>query len=244
MDSVVRRRLMLALLQETKQSIVPGELKKQMRITGEAFNSILKGLEEEGLITYQDGKIKQDLTQRLRTAIKAVKLGADLERVNRELGWLEFEEMAAFIFEENDFEVLSRFRFKAEGRRWEIDVLSARKPYLICAECKHWTTGMGNSSARRIVEGHLEKTNILIMNINALDEEMPIHGWDRAILIPVILNLSPVSMKIYRRVPVVSVLALPRFIDGFEGQLERLAHFEAELKNAERSGWQARLRLQ
>lgn len=243
MDSTVRRNFLLSLLQETKIGVEQHELKQQMRITDVAYNKILTELERDNLLSLQDGIIKQDLTQRLRTAIKAVKLGADLERVNRQLGWLEFEEMAGFIFKENGFEVLSRFRFKAEGRRWEIDVLSARRPYLICAECKHWTTGMGNASARRIIEEHLEKTQVLVKHINELGKELPIHGWCRSILIPIMLNLSPIPMKIHRKVPVISVLTLPRFIDEFEGQLERLAYFEADLPKSDKRGWQTRLQI-
>jgi hypothetical protein len=49
-------------------------------------------------------------------------------------------------------------------------------------------------------------------------------------------------MEIYRRVPTVSVLALPSFIAEFDGQLERLANFRVELTPATPSLKQMKIR--
>ncbi len=136
------------------------------------------------------------------------------------------------MLEENRFRVLRRFRFTAEGRRWEIDLLAVRAPYLVCAECKHWGKGMGNQTARGIVETHLEKTEVLSRFLESLNGRIGIESWSRATLVPMVLTLSATPMEIYRRVPSVSVLALPSFIAEFDGQLERLANFRVELTPA------------
>lgn len=237
------RNLLVALLEQTngKQATKEGLL-SSIRMTKEAYIEIMGPLEAEGLVTVSGDSIELSVEQRLGIAVKAVEAGADFERVSRSLGWLEFEEMAAHVFEENGFKALRRFRFQAEGRRWEMDVLASRRPHIICAECKCWTRGMGNSQARGIVEAHLEKTEVFSRHIGELAEKVGVHRWERATITPMALTLSPTRMQIYRRVPSVSVLALPSFLSEFEGQMERLAHFIVEMPPWKPKPRQTRLR--
>ena len=230
MESAPMRLVLTKLLSLTNDETVNiKKLQGSMRITLEALDDILEKLTEIDLITIKDGTITLSLDQRLQLATKAVEVGADFESVSRSLGWKEFEEISAKVFEENHFRVLRRFRFTGEGRRWEIDLLAIRAPYLICAECKHWGKGMSNQTARGIVETHMEKTEVFSRFVEALSERIGIEGWTKAILVPTVITLSATPMEIYRRIPSVSVLALPRFIAEFDGQLERLTSFMVEL---------------
>lgn len=204
-------------------------LKRSMNVTSEAFDSLLTQYDEEGLLSLEGTTIRLSLEQRLSLSTRALELGADFETVSRGLGWLEFEELSAKVFEANGFHTKRRFRFTAEGRRWEIDVLAARAPYVVCAECKHWGRGIGNSTARGIIETHLEKTEVLSKHLEGLRDRAGVGAWTKAVMIPMALTLSATPMEIYRRVPSVSVLALPRFIEEFDGQLDRLANFRVEL---------------
>jgi hypothetical protein len=128
---------------------------------------------------------------------------------------------------------MRRFRFMAEGRRWELDLLAVRTPYIICGECKHWGKGIGNQTARGIIETHLEKTEVFTEHLEELRKRVRLVDWPKAVVIPMVLTLSATPMEIYRRVPSVSVLALPSFLGDFDGQLERLAHFRTNLKQLE-----------
>lgn len=204
-------------------------LRDSMRITSEAFDSLMQSFSDGGLLSIQNGSISLGLEQRLDVAMRAIEAGADPEVVSRCLGWLEFEELSARVFETNGFHVMRRFRFTAEGRRWELDILAVCAPYLVCSECKHWGKGMGNQTARGIIEMHLEKVEVFSKHIEELRERIGICGWSRAVAIPMALTLSATPMEIYRRVPSVSVLSLPSFINEFGGQLERLANFKLEL---------------
>jgi len=230
MNGALHRAFLTRLLAVTKgESLTVEALRGSMRITSEAFNALLDTYGEEGLITLRDGSIELTLEQRLDLSMKAIELGADFEAVSRGLGWLEFEEVSAKVFEANGFRVKRRFRFTAEGRRWEIDLLAARAPYLICAECKHWGRSIGNSTARGITETHLTKVEIFSKHSEELRDRIGVDAWSMATIIPMVLTLSSTPMEIYRRVPSVSVLSLPRFIDEFDGQLERLANFRVDL---------------
>lgn len=204
-------------------------LRDSLRITAEAFDSLMQSFSDSGLLSIQNGSIFLNLEQRLDIAMRAIEVGADPEAVSRCLGWLEFEELSARVFESNGFRVMRRFRFTAEGRRWELDLLAVCAPYLVCCECKHWGKGMGNQTARSIIEIHLEKVEVFSKHIEGLRERIGICGWSRAVALPMALTLSATPMELYRRVPSVSVLSLPSFINEFRGQLERLANFKLEL---------------
>lgn len=224
------RAVILGLLTLTKEGRVGvGELRSSLRITDESFSTAMGLLRDEGLVSEEGGVIALSINQRLDLAVKAVEAGAGFEAVSRSLGWLEFEEMAAHVFEENGFRTLRRFRFSAEGRRWELDILAMRAPYVVCCECKRWSKGMGNSTARGIIEAHLEKAGVFSGRLPELAERAGLLGWRRAVVVPVVLTLSATPLDIYRRVPSVSVLALPSFLAEFDGQMERLASFVVEL---------------
>jgi hypothetical protein len=234
MNGTLHRAFLTRLLAMTcGESLRVEVLRESMRVTSEAFDSLLDVYSDEGLLTVKEGEIVVTLEQRLNLSVKAVELGADFEVVSRGLGWLEFEEMSAKVFEANGFRVKRRFRFTAEGRRWEIDLLAARPPYLVCAECKHWGRGIGNSTARGIIETHLAKVEVLSKHLEEFRGRAGLDAWSRAVIVPMTVTLSSTPMEIYRRVPSVSVLTLPRFIDEFDGQLERLAHFKKDLPKLE-----------
>jgi hypothetical protein len=230
-NSTLLRPLLIRLLEHTNGE--PVEVKKihgSLRITSEAFEALLQHLVDDGLVTMQGESISLSLEQRIGVAMSAVKIGADPEVISGKLGWLEFEELSAKFFEANDFRVLRRFRFTAEGRRWEIDLLAVRAPYLVCGECKRWGAGMGNQTARRIIETHLEKAEVFAKHIEDLRRRIGLLSWSKAIIVPMTLTLSKTPMEIYRRMPSVSVISLPSFINEFDGQLERLANFKVSLK--------------
>jgi hypothetical protein len=205
------------------------DAKENLVITAEALQEIVDELKTGGLITVKGDKVSASVEQRIELAVMAIRAGADFEKVSKSLGWLEFEELVARVFRENGYNTRSRYRFKAEGRRWEIDVLATSYPYIVCAECKHYTTGMGNSTARNIIEIHIEKTEVLSKHIAEVAKKIGVKNWKNAILVPITLTLSPTKMNIYRRMPSVSVFMLPSFLDEFPGYLERIINYPVDI---------------
>ncbi|MFH2111334.1 MAG: hypothetical protein ABIJ47_08765 [Candidatus Bathyarchaeota archaeon] len=240
----MHRQILKAILNGTQPGPVALDtLKEKLNITGEALEDALNNLQEEGLVTVSGDALELTRDNRLGLAVKAIELGADFQAVSRSLGWLEFEELAAHVFEMNGYSVHRRFRFQAEGRRWEMDVLALRSPYIVCAECKHWTKGIGNSTARGIIETHLEKTEVFSRHLHHMAKKVRAHRWGNATVVPLALTMAPTDMNIYRRVPSVSILALPSFLDEFGGQLERLVYHRVELPPWKPKPTQTRLRL-
>jgi len=243
LDPSFLRNVLKAILNGTQTGQVDvGKLNDALNVSNEALGEALIQLSEEGFVTVRGDSLELSRDNRLGLAVKAIELGADFQTVSQSLGWLEFEELAAYVFEMNGYSVLRRFRFQADGRRWEMDVLALRWPYIVCAECKHWTKGIGNSTARGIIETHIEKTEVFSRRLPELSKKIKAQGWGTATVVPVALTLSPTDMSIYRRVPSVSILALPSFLDEFGGQLERLIHHVVELPTYRSRPTQTRLR--
>jgi Holliday junction resolvase-like predicted endonuclease len=192
-------------------------------------NDFLKGLREIGLIECENGKIEVSSNQRIKLAIHAINHGTDIERVCKVLEWIEFENFAATAFETNNFAVKRRFRFKASGRRWEIDVLAYSEPIIVCVDCKRWRRGWGNSAIRKIVEAQAKRTEVLAKNLQSIQRKIELDDWKQATLFPVILSLFPGPVKFYDNVPVVSILQLQNFLNEFQGHITELTHFRANL---------------
>jgi hypothetical protein len=243
LNTAARRTLLQFILDETKEgSLDLNNAKEKLKVTDEALGMMLDELREKGFIEIKDDTLVSSVEQRIELAVYAIKLGADFEKVSKSLGWLEFEELVARVFRENGYNTKSRYRFKAEGRRWEIDVLATSYPYIVCAECKHYTSGMGNSTARNIIETHIEKTEVLSKHIGELAKKMGVHKWKDAIMVPITLTLSPTKMNIYRRMPSVSVFMLPSFLSEFPGYLERMIHYPVEIPEYKPKPKQLRLK--
>ena len=237
------RQVVKAILAKTQSGEAHlDEVLDSVKVTSEVLDQTLEAMALEEIISLEDDTVRLSTGQRVKLAVKAVELGLDFQTVSNSLGWLEFEELAAHVFEENGFNVLRRYRFQAEGRRWEMDVLASRYPYIVCAECKHYTRGMGNSTARNIVETHLEKTTVFAEHLPGQAKKIGVHRWRDAVVVPITLTLSPTKMKIYRRIPSVSALALTSFLASFEGYMERMAHFRVELPEWKPKPRQTRLR--
>jgi Holliday junction resolvase-like predicted endonuclease len=192
-------------------------------------NNVLMGLREIGLIECENGEIELSSNQRVKLAIHAINHGTDIERVCKVLEWKEFENFAATAFETNNFAVKRRFRFKASGRRWEIDVLAYSEPIVVCVDCKRWRRGWGNSAITKVAAAQAERTEALAKAPHPLQRKVGLEGWRQAILFPVIISLFPGPVKFYNKVPVVPILKLQNFLDEFQGHITELTHFRAKL---------------
>jgi len=90
----LEREILVALLNLTREgSSDRSKLQEAARVTEEAIGLLLDDLMGEELVGESEGLLEASPGQRLGIAVRAVRAGADLERVSRALGWLEFEEM-------------------------------------------------------------------------------------------------------------------------------------------------------
>lgn len=226
----IKTNILIAILKLTNNNPAAEEIvTMDAHIPVQVANKILREFRELGLIEWENGKIEVSSNQRVKLAIHAINNGTDIERVCKVLEWKEFENFTATAFETNNFAVKRRFRFKASGRRWEIDILAYSEPIIFCVDCKRWRSGWGSSAITRVAAAQAQRTEALAKNLQDIQREIGLDDWTQATLFPVILSLFPGPVKFYSKVPVVPILQLQNFLDEFQGHITELTHFRANL---------------
>jgi protease II len=132
----------------------------------------------------------------------------DLEKVSKEVVWQNFERLAAFIFEENDFQVKTNIVKTFNKRRRQYDVIARKGDKTYLAECKKWS---GNryrlSQLKKAIEQHNERTEFY-MNITNEDA------------VPLIVTLIEEEIQFYEGVPIIPISKLNSFLN----EMDRSAH--------------------
>ncbi len=229
---VVERDLLISLLKLTKDwSASIEEVHKDSRIASDIVRKMLGKLQNENLLNLQGDTVEVTRDNRLRLAVKAASLGADVERVSAFLRWQEFEDIAAIALERNGCAVAKNVRFKHAGRRREIDVVGCKKPLAICIDCKHWHHGMAPSVLKKIADAQMERTVGLAESLPHVSLEMECTKWTKAKFIPVVLSLMQSNFKFYGMVPIVPVLQLQDFLSQLPAYTDSLKYFSKEFNH-------------
>ncbi len=222
----IERDLIISILKLTKSGPISFEVvSKDAKLPLSITKNLLKKLQNNGLIYLRNKVIDANSLKRLKLAVHAVQLGADLERVSSFLDWKEFENIAAVAFERNGYTVNKNLRFRHAGRRWEVDIVGCKKPIVVCADCKHWHHGMYPSAIRRIVEEQVERTSALAKSLPELADKIECASWGRVELVPAVLSLVTARFKFYNNVPIVPVLQLQDFLSQLPAYVDSLKHF-------------------
>jgi len=222
----VEKNVLLSLLRLTRSGSVRKELlAKDAKTPTQATEQALKKLSQNDLFNEHEGVIEASPSQRVKMAVQAIRLAADLERVCNLLSWTEFESIAAQAFEANGYRVMKNLRFKQASRRWEIDVIGLKKPLILCVDCKHWKRGWQRAATVKAVEAQIERTEAFAKALPNYYQKARLEGWETATLLPIVMSLTPGPYKFYNNVPIVPVLQLQDFINELPAQAHLLKKF-------------------
>ena len=228
----IERDLIISILKLTVNGSVSRErINKDAKIASDIALKLLRRLQNDDIVYLRDNIVEADDSCRLKLAVKAVALGADVERISDFLRWQEFEDIAAIALERNGYVVAKNVRFKCAGRKWEIDIVGCKKPLVICIDCKHWRHGMSPSALKKIAEAQVERTRALAESLPNISLEIECAKWDKAKLVPAVLSLIPGSFKFYDKVPIVPVLQLQDFLSQLPAYIESLKYFLKEFNH-------------
>lgn len=229
---VIERNLLSSLLKLTKnEHVLTKCVNHEARVASDIAGKLLEKLQNEGLITLNNDFVEVTSDNRLRLAVKAISLGADVEYVSSLLRWQEFEDIAAVALERNGYVAAKNVRFKHGGRRWEIDVVGCRKPLVLCVDCKRWQRGLTPSALDKIVEAQVARAHALANTLPSPSLKFECVKWSGAKFVPVILSLVPCSFKFYDEVPVVPVLQLQDFLAQLPAYVEQFTYFTSEFSH-------------
>jgi Holliday junction resolvase-like predicted endonuclease len=226
----IERNLIIAVLKLTKNGPITHEIiNKTANIPSEIAEKLLRKLQNNGLIYLNKNIVEADSPQRLKLAVKAISLGADIESVSGFLQWQEFENIAATALQRNGYLAEKNLRFTHAGRKWEIDIVGCKKPIATCIDCKHWHHGMYPSALKRIVEEQVERTFALTESLPRLSGKIECASWSSVKLVPAVLSLVAGRFKFYDDVPIVPVFQLQDFLSQLPAYADSLKHFSKNL---------------
>jgi len=221
----------IALLRETKETCgcAISKIVASSRTCRSLVEESLLKLRQVDAVSLVGEQIHVSPEQRLRVAELAFAKGIDPERIARELRWQEFEAFADRILRLNAFETLKHFVFKNSGRRFEIDVVGAKEPLLLCIDCKHWHHGWAPSKVTRSAKNQLERVLSLSQLLRAGDARLPTAGWQLARMLPIVMTLADVSTKLVEGVPVVSALRFTSFLSEINPWVDELRFLDVRI---------------
>jgi Holliday junction resolvase-like predicted endonuclease len=229
---IAESNFLVSLLKLTKNGVaLARDVKTDARLPSDLVINLLRRLQDEGLLGRNNTIIEINGKSRLKLAIKAVSLGADIESVSNLLNWQEFESITASALESYDYSVRQNLRFKHAARRWEMDIVGCKKPLVVCVECKSWHRSISPSAMKRVVESQLERTRALSEILPNVKLGLECTGWSRANFVPVVLVLAANGYKFFNEVPIVPVLQLRDFLSNLPMELKCLKYFTREFAN-------------
>lgn len=225
----VERSLIISILKLTKNNdVLIEDVKRDSKLPFGRLVDLLERLQNEDLLILNDDNVNVDSEKRLKLAVKAISLGADVEDASNFLSWQEFESITAAALTNNGYSVVQNFRFKHASRRWEIDVVGCRKPLVVCVDCKDFHRGISPSTMRRIVEAQVERACALADVLPDLSMRLECAKWAKAKIVPVVMVLIPSRFKYYDEVPIVPILQLQDFLTQLPAEVESLKYFHKE----------------
>lgn len=228
---MTRATLYVTLLRETKERPRCGipALATSSRTGRSLVEELLLELEGEGALTLEGQEIVVSPGQRMRIAEIAVGLGTDPERVARQLRWQEFEALADRILCQAGYGTTTRFVFKCSGLRFEIDVLGAKEPLVLCIDCKHWQYGWAPSRIAAAAKDQVRRVEFLSQVFRRHENKLSTVQWKSVQLLPILLTLADVSSRMVDGVPVVSALRFGTFLSEVGPSIEKLRYIDARV---------------
>lgn len=202
----------LSILVKAIPGIIPGGLSIKdfsmvTQTNEEMTKSMLDNLMQNGIGKYEDGQIYFEDSDRLKTCIIAISMGAPIEEISRMLEWQDFESLAAEVLEKRDFETTKNVILTKP--RMQIDVIGVKSGVAILIDCKHWNN-MTQSALEEAVKKQVIRTKHYV-------SKEKVRG-----AIPAIVTLYQHDVQFIDKVPIIPIHQLDSFCDEFYGNLEEI----------------------
>jgi hypothetical protein len=209
----IERNIVISVLKLSQNlAVLVKSVKDEAKLPFDTTYNLLKKLQSEDLLNLNGDIIEVSIDDRLKLAVRAVSLGADIEHVSNLLRWQEFEEIAAMALRNNGFVVSKNVRFKHAGRKWEIDAVGCKRPLVVCIDCKHWMRAMSPSVLGKVAQAQADRAEALAEVLPSVKLQLDCVKWESAQFVPAILSLVQGSFKFYCDIPIVPVLQLQDFL--------------------------------
>jgi len=152
-----------------------------------------------------------DGAHRVRVMVRLAELDYDVERVARFLSWRELENYVSSIASTLGFRVFRNVRFKAEGRRFEVDVVAASSRGLLLLDCKRWKTRLSGNTAQQVSGKHLRRAHAFASLI-----QDRLRGTLAVAVCPALVTILEPETRLVSACNVVPIHTLPSFLNEFD----------------------------
>lgn len=146
-------------------------------------------------------------SDRLKTAIVALSMGYDIERISKKLNWKDFETLASDVLHLLGYVTETNVRFTKP--RTEIDVIGVNSKFAIVADCKHWKR-TNISLMRSYVKKQVKRTELLLnyrRNNNITSA------------VPILLTLHCERVQMIDKTPIVPISKFKSFVQDVQNHL-------------------------
>ncbi len=204
--------LNVTMLAKGIPGIIPGGLSIKdfsmaTQTSEDLAKEILDNFMQNGIGKFEDGQIQFEDSDKLKTSIIAISMGAPIDEVSRMLEWQDFESLAAEVLEKRDFETTKNVIMK--NPRIQIDVVGIKSEVAILIDCKHWNN-MTQSALHEAVKKQVIRTKQFV-------SKHKVRG-----AVPAIVTLYQHSVQFIDKVPIIPIHQLDSFCDEFYGNLEEM----------------------
>jgi len=107
-------------------------------------------------------------------------------------------------------------------RRYEIDILGFREPFMLSIDCKRWKRSWQRAATIRAIKAQVERTLALIQSLSSLKDNLKITDSENFGFLPLIVTLSDTPLRIYEKVPMVPIFHFQNFLNEMPAHTDKL----------------------
>jgi hypothetical protein len=182
---------------------------------GITSNSVAKSLlnylraNDIGYYYLSKDAVKFSASDKIYTALLALRVGGDIEQVSSYLTWKDFEKLTSELL--TSFGYRTRTNVRLAKPRMEVDVVgTALDGFTLAVDCKHWKRN-NLSSISLFCEKQAGRAKRLIEHDKSISQ-----------VVPVVLTLHAESVSFVHEVPIVPILKFRSFLLDVKGFLPRM----------------------
>lgn len=206
--------LKLLTLTQNRERITLRELRDLLQMNPEILAGRLRAMSGRGFLRLSDEAIEMHFTERMLLAEHLIREGHDFQRVSNAFTWQEFENFASLLLRENGYRVIRHLVFKSRMGRREIDLIAWNENSCLLVDCKHWERRLTRSSTEKVAAAQVERARLLAEHPEVL-ERNGFSKCDGRFVLPILITLVESEQRIVDGVPIVPVLKLQNFLQGF-----------------------------
>lgn len=229
------KNLILNLLQLSKdhEEIALESIAERSNLSTEKIYKLLSSLNEETDTKLELSATTIHIPLKFKTPLilKALESGIDLDQIIEVLHWRDFESFCLMVFEYHEYKTTQNFHFTQNRKRYEIDVVTVKKPLIFAVDAKQWKTGHAGA-LKTVVENHSKRIKAFSQYLAKPQNRQKLQLKDSPDIriIPLIITSKMYEIQIFHGMPIIPFFKLNGFITEIHNFLGSLQQFPIKMQ--------------